>query len=239
MQWRNENLVHTRVPEAEHDRQHTDVSRAPAAYVHSHARGIGVREVSPTRNQSRRARVPVRGCCRPRTRSSPVSRRRNGRRRCSRSTMPNDSTGISCRAARRGLPFKEMSAQQRELARGFLQAGLSQRGYLTASTIIDLELVLREMGESPTFAIPSCTSSASSARRPHGAVGIQGGRTPSLAQLHARPRHAYRHRTGVLRREPRRGAGAARAAGFAHSRMRRTLVVNWSSRSTNASAPGL
>ena len=56
--------------------------------------------------------------------------------------------------ARRGLPLKEMSTQQRALARGILQAGLSQRGYLTASTIIDLELVLREMGESPTFRDP-------------------------------------------------------------------------------------
>ena len=56
--------------------------------------------------------------------------------------------------ARRGLPLKEMSAGQRELARGILRAGLSQRGYLTASTIIDLELVLREMGENPTFRDP-------------------------------------------------------------------------------------
>ena len=32
--------------------------------------------------------------------------------------------------ARRGLPLKEMSAHQRELARGILQAGLSRRGYL-------------------------------------------------------------------------------------------------------------
>ena len=56
--------------------------------------------------------------------------------------------------ARRGLPLEEMSVQQRGLARGILRAGLSQRGYLTASTIIDLELVLREMGESPTFRDP-------------------------------------------------------------------------------------
>jgi hypothetical protein len=56
--------------------------------------------------------------------------------------------------ARRGLPLKEMSAGQRELARGVLRAGLSRRGYLTASTIVDLELVLREMGESPTFRDP-------------------------------------------------------------------------------------
>jgi hypothetical protein len=56
--------------------------------------------------------------------------------------------------ARRGLPLAEMSTAQRELARGILRAGLSRRGYLTASTIIDLELVLREMGESPTFRDP-------------------------------------------------------------------------------------
>ncbi|HEX6050635.1 MAG TPA: DUF3500 domain-containing protein [Gemmatimonadaceae bacterium] len=56
--------------------------------------------------------------------------------------------------ARRGLPLKEMSAEQRELARGILRAGLSRRGYLTASTIIDLELILRELGENPTFRDP-------------------------------------------------------------------------------------
>jgi hypothetical protein len=75
---------------------------------------------------------------------------------------------------RRGLPLKEMSAEQQELARGILRAGLSQRGYLTASTIIELELVLREMGGNPLLAIPSCTISASSARRHmrrHGASG--------------------------------------------------------------------
>jgi hypothetical protein len=55
---------------------------------------------------------------------------------------------------RRGLSLKEMSAPQRELARGILKAGLSQKGYLTASTIIDLENVLREMGENPTFRDP-------------------------------------------------------------------------------------
>ena len=50
---------------------------------------------------------------------------------------------------RQGLPLKEMSAEQRGLARSILKAGLSQRGYLTASTIIELELVLREMGGNP------------------------------------------------------------------------------------------
>jgi hypothetical protein len=56
--------------------------------------------------------------------------------------------------ARRGLPLGEMSAEQRGLAHGILRAGLSQRGYLTASTIIELELVLRELGENPAVRDP-------------------------------------------------------------------------------------
>jgi hypothetical protein len=55
---------------------------------------------------------------------------------------------------RRGLPFKEMSTRQQELARDILRAGLSQRGYLTASTIIELESVLREMGQNPLIRDP-------------------------------------------------------------------------------------
>jgi hypothetical protein len=56
--------------------------------------------------------------------------------------------------ARRGLPLKEMTAAQQELARGILRAGLSRRGYLTASTIIELDLVLREMGGNPAVRDP-------------------------------------------------------------------------------------
>jgi hypothetical protein len=56
--------------------------------------------------------------------------------------------------ARRGLPLKEMSPEQQELARRILRTALSQRGYLAASTIIELELVLREMGENPRVRDP-------------------------------------------------------------------------------------
>jgi hypothetical protein len=52
--------------------------------------------------------------------------------------------------ARRGIAFKTMTQPQRDLARALLQTGLSQRGYLKANTIIELELVLRELGGSPT-----------------------------------------------------------------------------------------
>jgi hypothetical protein len=56
--------------------------------------------------------------------------------------------------ARRGLPLREMSAEQRGLAHGILRAGLSRRGYLAANTIMELELVLREMGENPRVRDP-------------------------------------------------------------------------------------
>ena len=43
---------------------------------------------------------------------------------------------------RKGILIKEMSEAQRKLAHDLLKAGLSQRGYLTASSIMDLETVL-------------------------------------------------------------------------------------------------
>lgn len=56
--------------------------------------------------------------------------------------------------SRRGLPLKEMSATQQGLAHAILRTGLSQRGYLTATQIMELELVLREMGENPRVRDP-------------------------------------------------------------------------------------
>ena len=46
--------------------------------------------------------------------------------------------------ARKGLPFKSMSAEQRRLAERLVATGLSRRGYDTALTIIGLERVLAE-----------------------------------------------------------------------------------------------
>ena len=43
---------------------------------------------------------------------------------------------------RNGVPLKEMDTEQQQRARELLNAGLSQRGYLTASAIIELERVL-------------------------------------------------------------------------------------------------
>jgi hypothetical protein len=46
---------------------------------------------------------------------------------------------------RNGLTLKEMSAPQRALAHDLLKAGLSQRGYMTATDIMTLETLLGEM----------------------------------------------------------------------------------------------
>jgi hypothetical protein len=47
--------------------------------------------------------------------------------------------------ARKGLPLKELNADQRKLAMEFLKTGLSASGYQKATTIISLEPVLKEL----------------------------------------------------------------------------------------------
>ncbi len=52
---------------------------------------------------------------------------------------------------RKGLPLREMTAEQKQLAHALLAAGLSQRGYIKASTIMSLDEVLKllENGKGP------------------------------------------------------------------------------------------
>jgi len=45
--------------------------------------------------------------------------------------------------ARKGVMLRELDEDQRQLARELLQSGLSQRGYLTADAIMELEVVVR------------------------------------------------------------------------------------------------
>jgi len=45
--------------------------------------------------------------------------------------------------ARKGVPLKELDASQRQLANAFLSAGLGQRGYGKAATVMSLEEILR------------------------------------------------------------------------------------------------
>jgi hypothetical protein len=53
---------------------------------------------------------------------------------------------------RKGLPLKEMTASQQKLAFALFGAGLSQRGFIKASSIMSLEEILRimENGKGPT-----------------------------------------------------------------------------------------
>jgi hypothetical protein len=46
---------------------------------------------------------------------------------------------------RRGLPWKDMEPAQRHLASALLSSGLSQRGYIKATTIMSLEQILKEL----------------------------------------------------------------------------------------------
>jgi hypothetical protein len=49
---------------------------------------------------------------------------------------------------RKGVPIKEMNEAQRKLAHDLLKAGLSQRGYMTTTSIIELETILHEIENS-------------------------------------------------------------------------------------------
>ncbi|MCI0435964.1 MAG: DUF3500 domain-containing protein [Gemmatimonadetes bacterium] len=55
---------------------------------------------------------------------------------------------------RRGLPLKQMTGAQRTLARSLLETGLGQRGMMKADAVIQLELVLRELGGNPEMRDP-------------------------------------------------------------------------------------
>src|ERR1051326_420584 len=46
---------------------------------------------------------------------------------------------------RKGLPLREMDGAQKNLAHGLLSAGLSQRGFVKATTIMSLDAILKEM----------------------------------------------------------------------------------------------
>ena len=49
---------------------------------------------------------------------------------------------------RKGVPWKEMTEPQRKLAHELLKAGLSQKGYLTATAIMELEVLLHAIENS-------------------------------------------------------------------------------------------
>ena len=61
---------------------------------------------------------------------------------------------------RNGISFKEMNQTQRQRAHDLMKAGLSQNGYATAASVMQLENVLREIeGPSATAGAPSAPAS--------------------------------------------------------------------------------
>jgi hypothetical protein len=67
---------------------------------------------------------------------------------------------------RKGLTVKEMNESQRKLAHDLLKAGLSQRGYLTATSIMDLENVLGALEAAQRAAAPQPPRNAPLIRDP-------------------------------------------------------------------------
>lgn len=64
------------------------------------------------------------------------------------------SSMLESQGGRRGLPFKQMSAEQRALAHGLLNTALSHRGYLQSMTIMSLEAILRDLESGSTMRDP-------------------------------------------------------------------------------------
>ena len=65
---------------------------------------------------------------------------------------------------RNGISFKEMNQSQRQRAHDLMKAGLSQTGYMTAASVMQLENVLREMeGPSATAGAPAPAAGAAAA----------------------------------------------------------------------------
>ena len=108
---------------------------------------------------------------------------------------------------RKGLTLKEMNEAQRERVRGLLKAGLSQRGYLTATQIMDLETLLGQ--------IEQRNRTSGSGAREHGAGPER------ILRLHLRD--AVEHGDlGLARRGPPRVAPVHRSSTARWSPTRRS-----------------
>jgi hypothetical protein len=149
---------------------------------------------------------------------------------------------------RKGLLIRSMTEPQRKLAPDLMKSGLSQRGYLTASSIMDLETVLKALEAAERAAgpqpprgqvlerDPESISSRSRHAVSEGHVGVAGGGPSRLAALHGRERDAGRLVTDLLRQQP---GGSARGAEerSADSRRGRGRGARCCNRWTPRSAP--
>src|SRR5262245_59027129 len=81
-------------------------------------------------------------------------------------------------APRNGLPIKEMTEAQRQRAYDLMRAGLSQRGYQTATAIMQLEPILKELEANGYGAAPA---GAAGGRAATGGAQAPGGQAPAPA----------------------------------------------------------
>ena len=144
--------------------------------------------------------------------------------RCSRSTPRSGCAGTSCRTRRfprKGLTIKDMNEPQRALAHDLLKTGLSARGYLTATSIMELENVLRAIeGGRPHGARPRGLSllRLRHAGRQAG-LGLALRRAPPLASASTSSAAQLTAQLArVLRLESRRGPSSGAAEGHARAR---------------------
>ena len=153
----------------------------------------------------------------------------------SRSSPTSGRTGTSSpprRFPRNGLTVKDMTEAQRGLAHNLMKAGLSQRGYMTATSIMQLEDVLgaleqrdRDGGRQAegfrrdpvryffsVFGTPS--------KKQH--VGLARGRAPRVAALHDGQRHIGRELAGRSSDRTRPKCWTVRARARASWRRKKT-----------------
>ena len=131
---------------------------------------------------------------------------------------------------RNGISFKELNQAQRQRAHDLMKAGLSQSGYTTAASVMQLENVLREMeGPSATAGAPSAPAPRLQRRRQsrtsrQGLAPVLAAREDSVAAAGARAeagtaaahrwcviRSFTTSRSSAIRPQREHGAGASKA----------------------------
>ena len=157
---------------------------------------------------------------------------------------------------RNGISFKELNQAQRQRAHDLMKAGLSQSGYTTAASVMQLENVLREMegpsatAGAPPAPAPQAAAPAAVADQPAGTgAGARGeggqrgggrgaGRGGEAAAAHRLCviRSFTTSRSSAIRPQREHGAGASKAT-MCHCASRSTTVACSCRARRSSSAP--
>ena len=126
-----------------------------------------------------------------------------------------------------GLTIEKMTPPQREAAHNLLKAGLSQKGYMTTTSIMELETHLERDRESAGLQPAEARAQSAEVFRlgvrhaeRQGHVGLEGRRAPRVAELHDRERQHGLVGAALLRIEPG-GSDGRPEEGTARPRLRR------------------